>query len=52
MRRLVLIGNCQAQALWQLYLRFIARGAQQRITYVRSYEDISDSPGPRSKPRR
>lgn len=42
MRRLVLIGNCQVHSLWHLYLRFVEGAAQQPITYIRSYEEISD----------
>lgn len=42
MQRVIMIGNCQIQSLYGLYLRFAERSAGQNITYIRSYEDISD----------
>ena len=41
MQRVIMIGNCQIQSLYGLYLRFAETSAGQNITYIRSYEDIS-----------
>ena len=42
MRFIVLIGNCQVRALFNLYRRFAATAARQRLTYIESYEKISE----------
>jgi tetratricopeptide (TPR) repeat protein len=42
MERVVLIGNCQVQAITNLYKRFASKSAGQILTYIRSYEDISE----------
>ena len=39
MRRIVFVGNCQVQALSQLYERF--SGREERVVYLPSYEDLS-----------
>jgi len=39
--RLVMIGNCQIQALLGLYTRFAEQSLARAITYVRSYDTIS-----------
>ena len=42
MRSIVLIGNCQVRALHNLYVRFVGGAARQRLTFIESYEDISE----------
>lgn len=39
--RIVMIGNCQIEAMLGLYSRFAAKSFDQDILYVRSYETIS-----------
>jgi len=41
--RIVMIGNCQVQALLGLYKRFAKLSHGQTVIYIRSYEDISPS---------
>lgn len=41
--RVVMIGNCQVQALQDLYSRFSKRSRDQSVIYIRSYEDILQS---------
>ena len=41
-RRIVLIGNCQAQAMGQLYTRFVAGRSGDTINYIASYQDVND----------
>jgi len=42
MQSIVLIGNCQIRALHNLYLRFVGAATRQRLTFIESYEDISE----------
>lgn len=42
MRRIVFIGNCQLQSLSQLYRRFAGRAGDEDVTYLPSYEDLTD----------
>jgi hypothetical protein len=42
MQSIVLIGNCQIRALHNLYVRFVGAAARQRLTFIESYEDISE----------
>jgi hypothetical protein len=41
-RRIVLIGNCQMQAMMQLYQRFVAGRTGDRLRHVPSYADLTD----------
>jgi tetratricopeptide (TPR) repeat protein len=41
MRRIVFIGNCQLLSLSQLYRRFADRAGDEQITYLPSYEDLT-----------
>ena len=41
MRRVVFIGNCQLQALSQLYQRYADRACEEQIAYLPSYEDLT-----------
>src|SRR5437763_7008650 len=43
MKSIVLIGNCQIRALYNLYNRFVGEAARQRVTFIASYEDIAES---------
>jgi polysaccharide biosynthesis acetyltransferase WcbI-like protein len=43
MHSIVLIGNCQIRALYNLYNRFVAGAARQRVNFIASYEDITES---------
>src|SRR5262249_34503063 len=43
MQSIVLIGNCQIRALYHLYLRFVGAARHQRVTFVESYEDLSQA---------
>ena len=45
MQRIVLIGNCQVQALYNLYLRYAAKSRSEHLTYIRAYEDITKEGG-------
>lgn len=40
-RRIVFVGNCQTQALSELYRRFAPDAAEQELVYVPSHEDLS-----------
>lgn len=40
MRRVVFVGNCQVEALGQLYRQFDGR-AGERVDYVPGYEDLT-----------
>ena len=42
MERVVLIGNCQIQSMTHLYKRFVSKSFDQKLTYIRSYEEIND----------
>ena len=42
MQSIVLIGNCQLGALRDLYLRFSEASARQRLTFIASYENLSE----------
>jgi tetratricopeptide (TPR) repeat protein len=41
-RQIVLIGNCQVQAMAGLYKRFVAGRSRDVLEYVPSYRDLSD----------
>ena len=43
MHSIVLIGNCQIRALYNLYNRFVGAAARQRVIFIASYEDITES---------
>ena len=43
MQSTALIGNCQIRALHNLYVRFVGAAREQRVTFIESYEDLSDS---------
>src|SRR5260221_13611265 len=43
MQSTVLIGNCQIRAMHNLYVRFVSAAREQRVTFIESYEDLSDS---------
>ncbi len=40
-RRIVFVGNCQTQALFELYRRFAPDAADQALVFVPSHEDLS-----------
>ena len=40
-RRVVLVGNCQMQAMTQLYKRFVAPRTGDQLTYIQSYQELS-----------
>lgn len=42
MRRVVFIGNCQVQSLSQLYQRFFDGDREEEVSYLPSYEDLTD----------
>ena len=41
-RRVALIGNCQMQAMTNLYKKFVAGGTGDILTPVPSYEDLTE----------
>ena len=41
-RRIVLIGNCQVQAMAGLYKRFVAKRSGDIVEHVPSYQDLTD----------
>ena len=41
MERVVLIGNCQIEAMTNLYKRFAEKSFGQTLTYIRSYAEIT-----------
>jgi len=43
MHSIVLIGNCQIRALYNLYNRFVAGAARQRVSFIPSYEAITEA---------
>ena len=43
MRKIVLIGNCQVQSVYNLYMRFAEQASREALHYIRSYEHISKS---------
>src|SRR5215468_3088721 len=43
MQSTVLIGNCQIRSLYNLYVRFVGAARQQRVTFIESYEDLSEA---------
>ena len=43
MQSIVLIGNCQIRALYNLYLRFAGAALRQRLTFIESYEHLTDA---------
>jgi tetratricopeptide (TPR) repeat protein len=42
MKKIIFLGNCQVQAIYDLYLRFAAQAVDQQVRYVRSYEGLTD----------
>ena len=43
MQSIVLIGNCQIRALYNLYKRFVGDAFRQRLVFIASYEDIAEA---------
>jgi len=43
MRSIVLIGNCQIRALYNLYTRFVGEAIHQRLIFIAAYEDITEA---------
>ncbi len=42
-RRVAMIGNCQAQAMMNLYTRFVAGRTNETLIHVPTYEDLTES---------